>query len=365
MLLFLQAMTTLGTATVCVLIAALALRDGLGTLQARLLVALCLSAGLGLLQFAPTELALPTATRWAFRLIGVPATGTLWWFSRSLFDDRYRLDRREWLVMLAVSLFPALYALRDLGLWLPWLASVSSLGMVPPLAVIGALVVSIALGARDDLVEPRRRMRRWIITLLVLNLATSLVAEDFADARLEALVHGALALPTAMVLLWWLARLDPARLVFREPAPAVEAPPTPTPASAEGIDPRDHATLQRLEHLMQVDHVFLDSSLTVGTLAQRVGVPEHQLRALINRGLGYRNFSTYIAQARIAHAKAALANPQNARTQIVSIAMDAGFASLATFNRAFRALEGKTPTEFRKQALEHVVGEGAERSRGQ
>jgi AraC-like DNA-binding protein len=37
--------------------------------------------------------------------------------------------------------------------------------------------------------------------------------------------------------------------------------------------------------------------------------------------------------------------------QILSIAMDAGFASLATFNRAFKVQEGTTPTEFRRQAL--------------
>jgi AraC-like DNA-binding protein len=34
--------------------------------------------------------------------------------------------------------------------------------------------------------------------------------------------------------------------------------------------------------------------------------------------------------------------------------MDSGFASLATFNRVFRALEGVTPTEYRKKALENA-----------
>ena len=56
----------------------------------------------------------------------------------------------------------------------------------------------------------------------------------------------------------------------------------------------------------------------------------------------------------MAHAKAALADPEKARQQILRISMDSGFASLATFNRVFRALEGVTPTEYRKKALENA-----------
>ena len=102
---------------------------------------------------------------------------------------------------------------------------------------------------------------------------------------------------------------------------------------------------------MEVGRAYLDPVLDLESLAARVGIPPHQLRALINRGLGYRNFSTFVGRARVEAAKAALADPGKARVQILSIAMDAGFASLATFNRAFKLQEGTTPTEFRKQAL--------------
>ena len=54
-------------------------------------------------------------------------------------------------------------------------------------------------------------------------------------------------------------------------------------------------------------------------------------------------------------AKAALASPEQARIPILTIAMDVGYASLATFNRAFKSEEGITPSAYRADALEKAV----------
>ncbi|MEL6213465.1 MAG: AraC family transcriptional regulator, partial [Pseudomonadota bacterium] len=45
------------------------------------------------------------------------------------------------------------------------------------------------------------------------------------------------------------------------------------------------------------------------------------------------------------------ADPARARTPVLTIAMDAGFSSLAPFNRAFKNEIGKTPTAYRADAL--------------
>jgi AraC-like DNA-binding protein len=76
-------------------------------------------------------------------------------------------------------------------------------------------------------------------------------------------------------------------------------------------------------------------------------VPEYRLRRAINRGLGARNFNAYLNSFRIAEAKAALADPAQRDVPVLTIALDAGFGSLAPFNRAFRAETGCTPTEYR------------------
>jgi AraC-like DNA-binding protein len=86
-------------------------------------------------------------------------------------------------------------------------------------------------------------------------------------------------------------------------------------------------------------------------LALCLQVPEHVLRAFINRRLGYKNFSTYLNSWRLREARAALADAGQCRVPISTIALDSGFQSLGPFNRAFKAFEGMTPTQFRQQML--------------
>ena len=77
-------------------------------------------------------------------------------------------------------------------------------------------------------------------------------------------------------------------------------------------------------------------------------IPEYRLRRLINQRLGYRNFNVFLNNHRIEEAKAALADPAQTEVPVITIAMDAGFQSLGPFNRAFKAVTGVTPTEYRR-----------------
>jgi AraC-like DNA-binding protein len=43
-----------------------------------------------------------------------------------------------------------------------------------------------------------------------------------------------------------------------------------------------------------------------------------------------------------------LADPAQAEVPVITIAMDTGFQSLGPFNRAFKAVTGVTPTEYRR-----------------
>jgi AraC-like DNA-binding protein len=75
------------------------------------------------------------------------------------------------------------------------------------------------------------------------------------------------------------------------------------------------------------------------------------LRAVINQGLGHRNFASFVNGYRLAYAKAALADPVRGRETVLAIAYEAGFASLQTFNRVFKETEGDTPSGFREKRL--------------
>jgi AraC-like DNA-binding protein len=105
------------------------------------------------------------------------------------------------------------------------------------------------------------------------------------------------------------------------------------------------------------NRAYARTGLTIRQLAEELKTPEHRLRALINSRLGYKNFSTFLNGYRIKEACDRLQDPKEFRIPVLTIALDAGFASLAPFNRAFRQAVDMTPTEFRRQKLqaENVV----------
>ncbi|MGH8676591.1 MAG: helix-turn-helix domain-containing protein [Burkholderiales bacterium] len=86
------------------------------------------------------------------------------------------------------------------------------------------------------------------------------------------------------------------------------------------------------------------------SLARRVGVPEHRLRAVINGGLGQRNFAAFINGYRLDEAIRRLDDSTEARKPVLTIALDVGFGSIGPFNRAFKQRTGRTPTEYRSHA---------------
>ena len=73
------------------------------------------------------------------------------------------------------------------------------------------------------------------------------------------------------------------------------------------------------------------------------------MRGLINGQLGQRNFAAFLNGYRLEEVKAALVDPEQRQVPILTIALDAGFGSLGPFNRAFREVEGMTPTEYRNR----------------
>jgi AraC-like DNA-binding protein len=126
---------------------------------------------------------------------------------------------------------------------------------------------------------------------------------------------------------------------------------------ADVLTPAEVIELARLREAVAAG-VCTEPDLSLGTLAERLKLPEHRLRRLINKGLGYRNFATFLNDHRVSQAKRMLADPENSRQQIVTLAFELGYASLAPFNRAFRELTGMTPTEYRAQALAKVGDSG-------
>jgi AraC-like DNA-binding protein len=89
-----------------------------------------------------------------------------------------------------------------------------------------------------------------------------------------------------------------------------------------------------------------DPELSLMRLAGLLGTNSAHVSRALNEGLGF-NFSTFIGRLRCEDVAAALRSGDHA--DLLALALDAGFGSKATFNRAFRAEYGKSPSAYRQQ----------------
>jgi AraC-like DNA-binding protein len=114
------------------------------------------------------------------------------------------------------------------------------------------------------------------------------------------------------------------------------------------LTPEDAALHKtRLLELMEREKPFLDPEIALPKLAQTLEIPTAHLSQVINDLLG-RNFYEFINHYRVEEAKRRLAMPDGGREKLITVALDCGFNSVATFNRVFKELAGRTPSEYRK-----------------
>jgi len=102
---------------------------------------------------------------------------------------------------------------------------------------------------------------------------------------------------------------------------------------------------------MQEQNPYLDPTITIDELASTIDSNRHHVSQVLNEKLK-KSFYDYINHYRVDEAKILLADPGKSSYKIASIAYEAGFNSLSTFNDVFRKLAGQTPSQFRKQPLE-------------
>lgn len=219
------------------------------------------------------------------------------------------------------------------------------------LALIADLVRVGIFERADDLVEQRRIVRLWLPLLVAAQAAQILLVEMlemFAaiDSRYPpfSLVNSVIILLIMLFAALALFRTEPELL----PARGEEQPASPSiePAPID-LTPSEQVLHEKLKAAM-AEGAYREPGLSISGLAEQLETPEHRLRALINRRLGHRNFSAFLNRHRITEAQERLANPDDVDLPVLTIAMDMGYNSLPTFNRAFRSETGTTPSEFRR-----------------
>lgn len=104
---------------------------------------------------------------------------------------------------------------------------------------------------------------------------------------------------------------------------------------------RDAAIMADLEQLLAAQKLYRDGDLTLARLARRLGLPAKRVSEAINRRTG-ENVSRYVNGYRVADACAAIEAGQS----VTDAMLGSGFATKSNFNREFRRVTGRAPTEW-------------------
>jgi AraC-like DNA-binding protein len=323
---------------------------GSGRRSARVAGALLLFCVAGYLLRSSPELSSALAA--ALPLLSLASVATsycLWLFARCIFDEP--LPRR-WVIALFVAI--------GLVCWLIFVfesrvgtsvfeAASAILRATSVVIVVNTLWLAVR-GRGDDLLERRRLFRTIFVvavaaqTLIVLSVELVLGIElpPPVLSLVNVVMIGVITMGLAVMVLRLSADF------FPEPSP--RAPAAENEKSKPPLPAADRVLLDKLIAAMDAG-LYRRTGLTITALAAELGYPEHQLRKLINRHLGFRNFSFFLNSFRIDEATERLRDPAQARTPVLTIALDLGFASLGPFNRAFKEMTGMTPTAYREQAI--------------
>lgn len=122
-------------------------------------------------------------------------------------------------------------------------------------------------------------------------------------------------------------------------------------AEADKTKPIAAVAVDRLDGVIaciREERLYEDATLSLPKLAKSVGMSESGLSRLINSVEG-RNFNTLINRLRVEAVCERLREYDGAVGNLLHVALQAGFGSKATFNRAFKAETGLSPRDWLKQ----------------
>ena len=108
----------------------------------------------------------------------------------------------------------------------------------------------------------------------------------------------------------------------------------------------------QLESLMNDRRFYRNSKLKLQDIADALQVTINKVSRLINEDLK-KSFNDYVNTFRVEEVKSRLLNNKNNDT-ISTMAYDAGFESISSFNTAFKNIVSKSPSEFRKKNLKNL-----------
>lgn len=266
-----------------------------------------------------------------------------WLLALSYFQPSFRFKSRYWFILLAkvlVSLVTTLILVRNL----PFFSPPQRIMIFLPAAVFSATLILLGMrqALREYRLETRQGRRRLrvlyalvggLIALVSMMFRLGMITEEMREIRILVVACVWLAIGLALFFTGFRIHSD----LVQEPAPI-------------DVDERWQSIEERLLQTFDIEKVWRQEGLTIRQLASKMQAPEYVVRQIIRR-MGFKNFNELLNRYRILEAAMILQDPAQRNLPVVRIAMDVGYRSLSSFNKAFKERMSATPTDFRKKHL--------------
>ncbi len=103
-----------------------------------------------------------------------------------------------------------------------------------------------------------------------------------------------------------------------------------------------------LNEILSTKKPYLNESLSLSELADELNISDKKLSELLNQHLN-TNFYNLINEYRVREVKKRLADMENNKYTLLSIAYDCGFQSKTSFNRVFKQKTGMSPSRYKEK----------------
>jgi AraC-like DNA-binding protein len=104
-------------------------------------------------------------------------------------------------------------------------------------------------------------------------------------------------------------------------------------------------TMTTLERAMVNDKLFLDAALNLATVSRHTHIPAKQISAVLNQH-ATKSFNEFINEYRVKEVIRRLSLPGSENLTLAGLGFECGFNSQPTFQRAFKSVTGKTPSQY-------------------
>lgn len=260
-----------------------------------------------------------------------------WWLVQCSFSDGFRFDAYRlgvggvWVGVAILSMWRAQSNIEG-----PFDHAASIL----VLALMLHLIWFLIMGREDDLRLRRRDVRLWlpaaIIGLLLIDVGVDFtLGYDWHPAEFL-YIQNALIFLCVVALAFTITQVD-ANIFASAPHEKLAHK-----AIAEYSE-----NAQRIDKMMREAKLYLEPDIRLSHIVARLPISEASTRKLIHTEFGCEHFRTFLNRYRIQHAISLLEAPDRREDKLIGIAFDSGFASLASFQRAFKRETGKTASKWR------------------